>query len=87
MTSVPFYQVWNTFDPDLVYHCGQQPNAESAITHFNSKYGPTIGKSLTTRPTDMPCADYILIELERKVGGTGFGLDCVRSIPMFETKP
>jgi hypothetical protein len=87
MISIPFYQVWKTIDPDLVCHCGQQPDAETAITHFNSKCGPTISKTFTTLPTGTPSADYVLIELERKAGGTGFGLDYVRSIPLFETTP
>jgi hypothetical protein len=68
MISIPFYQVLNPIDPDRVYACGQQPDPETAITHFNSKYGPTVGKTLTMMPTETPCVDYVLIELERKAG-------------------
>jgi len=84
---MPFYQV-RSIDPDAVYHhCGQQPDCEAAIQHFNSNAVPPLGKTLTTIPTGTPCVDYMLIELERKAGGTGVGLDYVKSIPLFETTP
>jgi hypothetical protein len=84
MISMPFYQVRSTTDPNLVYHCGQQPDCEAGITHFNKEYGPTVGKTFTTLPTGTPCADYVLVELERRGGGSDVGLDDVRSIPLFE---
>jgi hypothetical protein len=88
MISIPFYQVCKIIDlDDPVCHCGQQPDAETAITHFNSKCGLTVSKTFTTLPTGIPSADYVLIELERKAGGTGFGLNGIRLIPLFETMP
>src|SRR6516162_2440894 len=63
MISMPFYQV-RSIDPDAVYHhCGQQPDCEAAIQHFNSNAAPPLGKTLTTIPTRTPCVDYMLIEL------------------------
>jgi len=83
MISMPFYQVSNTTDPDELYHCGSWPDGEAAIMHFNTIHGPTVGKTFTTLPAATICADYVLIELERRGGGLGFGLDEVRRIPLF----
>jgi hypothetical protein len=77
-----FYQVRDTTDPERVYPCGPWPDAEAAIMHFNTMYGPTVGKTFTTLPTGANCADYVLVEQARSGNGQFVSHD-VRSIALY----
>ena len=61
----PRYEVRDKRNPDLAYPCGPWPDAEAAIAHFNTAYGPTVGRTFTTVPAGPGCADYVLIEQEK----------------------
>ena len=82
-----YYRVCHRENSDPPYPCGPQDDAEAAIMHFNTYYGPTVSKTFTTLPTGTSCPDYTLIEQERRLGGDGQhgSIHDIRSIRLYET--
>ena len=80
-----FFEVRYHPDPNCEYPCYQHPDPESAITYFNSEYGPKAGKQFTTEPNEYLDRDYALLEQQKPPPGS-CGLREVREIPLYERK-
>lgn len=81
--QVSYYKVTHRGSADPLYPCGPWEDAEAAIVHFNAEYGPKVGKTFTTLPTGRACADYVLIEQERRGDEQVWSLHDVKEIALF----
>jgi hypothetical protein len=48
-----FYEVRDTTDPERAHPCGPWPDAEAAIMHFNTIYGPTVVRHSRRYPLEL----------------------------------
>jgi hypothetical protein len=77
-----FYKVCGRDAPFEAYPCGEHPDDESAVMHFNSVYGSKMRRSFTTEGTREPRADYELVVQQR--ASTGAGLSDLRTVRLFD---